>query len=99
MVVTVCESEDAYRSFEREKLMPTFQRLGVTSPPPLVQVAPLDGVLITPTAGQARALMERSADGTQNSDAFGPVDLTGQVALVTAVAACWDPPWPTEVHG
>ena len=48
-VITVWESEDAYRTFEREKLMPMFQRLGVTSPPTM-QVSPLDSVRIAPTA-------------------------------------------------
>jgi hypothetical protein len=46
-VITVWESEEAYRTFEREKLMPAFQRLGVT--PPTIQVSPLDSVRIAPT--------------------------------------------------
>lgn len=53
-VITVWESEDAYRSFEREKLMPMFQRLGVTSPPTM-QVSPLDSVRIAPTAATQAA--------------------------------------------
>jgi hypothetical protein len=47
-VISVWESEDAYRAFEREKLMPAFQRLGVS--PPSMQVSPLDSVRIAPTA-------------------------------------------------
>ena len=47
-VITVWESEDAYRTFEREKLMPLFQRLGISRP--TMQVSPLDSVLIAPTA-------------------------------------------------
>ena len=47
-VISVWESEDAYRTFERERLMPVFQRLGVT--PPTMQVSPLDSVRIAPTA-------------------------------------------------
>src|SRR5438045_7871428 len=48
-VITVWESEDAYRSFERERLMPMFERLGVKSPPTM-QVSPLESVRIAPTA-------------------------------------------------
>ena len=47
-VITVWESEDAYRTFEREKLMPMFQRIGLGSPN--VQVSPLESVRIAPTA-------------------------------------------------
>ncbi len=48
-VVTVWQSEDAFRAFEREKLTPAFQRLGI--PPPSPQVSPLESVRISPTAG------------------------------------------------
>jgi hypothetical protein len=47
-VISVWESEGAFRAFEREKLMPVFQRLGVS--PPAMQVSPLDSVRISPTA-------------------------------------------------
>ena len=52
-VISVWESEEAYRTFEREKLMPVFQRLGVT--PPTMQVSPLDSVRIAPTAATQAA--------------------------------------------
>jgi hypothetical protein len=52
-VITVWESEEAYRTFEREKLMPMFQRLGVT--PPTMQVSPLESVRIAPTAATQAA--------------------------------------------
>jgi hypothetical protein len=48
-VVSVWESEEAYRAFQQEKLMPAFQRLGISSPP-IMQVSPLDSVRISPTA-------------------------------------------------
>ena len=47
-VVTVWESEDAYRTFERERLMPLFERLGLGRP--TAQVSPLDSMRIAPTA-------------------------------------------------
>ncbi len=47
-VITVWESEDAYRTFERERLMPMFDRLGIS---PTTQVSPLESVRIAPTAG------------------------------------------------
>ena len=47
-VISVWESADAFRAFEREKLLPAFQRLGVS--PPTMQVSPLDSVRIAPTA-------------------------------------------------
>ena len=45
-VVTVWESEEAYRTFEREKLLPAFERLGLS--PPAREVAQLDNYRITP---------------------------------------------------
>jgi hypothetical protein len=47
-VITVWESEDAYRAFERDRLQAMFDRLGVS--PPTAQVFPLDSVRIAPTA-------------------------------------------------
>ena len=52
-VITVWESEDAYRTFERERLMPMFQRLGISRPS--MQVSPLESVRIAPTAATAQA--------------------------------------------
>src|SRR2546430_1516635 len=52
-VITVWESEEAFRTFEREKLLPMFQRLGVT--PPTMQVSPLESVRIAPTAATQAA--------------------------------------------
>jgi hypothetical protein len=46
-VITVWESEEAYRTFERERLMPVFDRLGISRP--TIQVSPLDSVRIAPT--------------------------------------------------
>jgi hypothetical protein len=45
-VVTVWESEEAFRAFEREKLLPAFERLGLS--PPSREVAQLDNYRITP---------------------------------------------------
>jgi hypothetical protein len=47
-VITVWDSEDAYRTFEREKLMPMFQRMGLGRPD--IKVSPLESVRIAPTA-------------------------------------------------
>ena len=47
-VITVWESEDAYRAFERERLRPMFDRLGMSFP--TAEVSPLDSVRIAPTA-------------------------------------------------
>jgi hypothetical protein len=52
-VITVWESEDAYRAFQREKLMPLFDRLGISRP--TVQVSPLDSVRISPAAATRTA--------------------------------------------
>jgi hypothetical protein len=45
-VVTVWESEEAFRTFEREKLLPAFERLGLSLP--AREVAQLDNYRITP---------------------------------------------------
>ena len=49
-VITVWESEDAYRTFERERLRPMFDRLGISFPTDIAQVSPLESVRIAPTA-------------------------------------------------
>ena len=51
-VISVWESEEAYRNFQRDKLMPAFQRLGITNPPTM-EVSPLESVRIAPTAAHA----------------------------------------------
>ena len=48
-VVSVWESEETFRAFEREKLLPALERLGVSARPTM-QVSPLDSVRIAPTA-------------------------------------------------
>src|ERR1043165_7135861 len=48
-VVSVWESEEAYRAFEREKLIPARERAGRTGRAN-VQVSPLESVFIAPTA-------------------------------------------------
>jgi hypothetical protein len=45
-VVTVWETEESFRTFEREKLLPAFERLGLSLPPR--EVAPLDNYRIAP---------------------------------------------------
>jgi hypothetical protein len=52
-VISVWDSEDAFRKFEREQLMPTFQRLGRSAP--TFQVSPLESVTISPTAATQAA--------------------------------------------
>jgi heme-degrading monooxygenase HmoA len=52
-VISVWDSEDAFRKFEREQLMPTFQRLGRSAP--TFQVSPLESVSISPTAATQAA--------------------------------------------
>jgi hypothetical protein len=52
-VVSVWESEEAFRTYEREKLVPTFERLGRSLPN--IQVSPLESVRITPAAAAQAA--------------------------------------------
>jgi hypothetical protein len=46
-VVSVWESEDAYRVMEREKLIPLWERMGLS---PKIEVSPLESVRIAPAA-------------------------------------------------
>src|SRR5215207_5182693 len=52
-VISVWESEEAYRTFEREKLMPMFERMGRSRPN--IQVSPLESVRIAPAAATQAA--------------------------------------------
>jgi hypothetical protein len=45
-IITVWESEEAFRTFQRERLNPAFERLGMAAPNP--QVFPLDSYRIAP---------------------------------------------------
>ena len=47
-VITVWESEEAFRTFERDRLRPMFDRMGISVPTAHVSV--LDSVRIAPTA-------------------------------------------------
>ena len=49
-VITVWESEEAFRTFERERLLPMFDRLGISRPTAQAQVSALDSVRIAPRA-------------------------------------------------
>ena len=53
-VITVWESEEAFRTFQRDRLLPTLERLGLPSAGAAnAQVLPLDSYRIAPQATQA----------------------------------------------
>ena len=52
-IITVWESEEAFRSFQRERLLPTLERMGIdTTGAASSRVYPLDSYRIIPTTAQ-----------------------------------------------
>jgi hypothetical protein len=55
-IITIWESEEAFRTFQRERLLPTLERMGIdTTAAASSLIYPLDSYRIVPTAAEQQA--------------------------------------------